>query len=85
MLSHSDCHPTGEGIKSHMFEVMYIYIMYSICTMMQQRRRRWADVGQMLCKCFVLTGNSLVLVKNQLIKTYQRITYVKLCHFVVQT
>ena len=27
--------------------------LYSICTMLAQRRRRWADVVQMLCKCFV--------------------------------
>ena len=28
-------------------------IQYTICTMLDQRRRRWADVVQMLCKyCF---------------------------------
>ena len=27
--------------------------LYSICTMLDQRRRRWADVVQMLYKCFV--------------------------------
>ena len=26
---------------------------YNICTMLAQRRRRWADVVQMLYKCFV--------------------------------
>ena len=29
---------------------------YSICTMLDQRRRRWADVVQMLYKCFVFAG-----------------------------
>ena len=31
--------------------------LYSICAMLDQRRRRWADVIQMLCKCFVFVGN----------------------------
>ena len=30
--------------------------LYNICTMLDQRRRRWADVVQLLCKCFVFTG-----------------------------
>ena len=29
---------------------------YDICTMLDQRRRRWADVVQMLYKCFVFAG-----------------------------
>ena len=33
--------------------------LLNICTMLDQRRRRWADVLQMLCKCFVFTGDSL--------------------------
>ena len=28
--------------------------LYNICTMLEQRRRRWADVVQILYKCFVL-------------------------------
>ena len=31
---------------------------YSICTMLDQRRRRWADVVQILYKCFVFTWYS---------------------------
>ena len=27
--------------------------LYNICTMLEQRRRRWADVVQMVYKCFV--------------------------------
>ena len=27
--------------------------LYNICTMSDQRRRRWVDVVQMLYKCFV--------------------------------
>ena len=30
--------------------------LYNICTMLARRRRRWADVVQMLYKCFVLAG-----------------------------
>ena len=30
--------------------------LYNICTMLDQRRRRWADVVQMLYKCFVFAG-----------------------------
>ena len=33
--------------------------LYNICTMSDQRRRRWADVVQMLYKCFVLAGRSM--------------------------
>ena len=36
--------------------------LYNICTMLDQRRRRWADVVQMLYKCFVFAGLSLVLL-----------------------
>ena len=32
--------------------------LYNICTKLIQRRRRWADVVQMLYKCFVFAGNS---------------------------
>ena len=30
--------------------------LYNICTMLDQRRRRWAAVVQMLYKCFVFAG-----------------------------
>ena len=30
--------------------------LYDICTMLDQRRRRWAHVVQMLYKCFVFAG-----------------------------
>ena len=30
--------------------------LYNICTMRDQRRRRWADVVQMLYKCVVFAG-----------------------------
>ena len=30
--------------------------LYNICTMLDQRRRRWADVVQMLYKSFVFSG-----------------------------
>ena len=28
-----------------------------MCTMLDQRRRRWADIVQMLYKCFVFAGH----------------------------
>ena len=31
--------------------------LYDICTMLDQRRRRWDDVVQMLYKCFVFAGS----------------------------
>ena len=31
-------------------------LLYNICTMLGQRRRRWADAVQMLYKCFVFLG-----------------------------
>ena len=31
--------------------------LYNICTMLEQRRRRWSDVAQMLYKCFVFAWN----------------------------
>ena len=34
--------------------------LYKICTMLDQRRRRWDDVVQMLYKCFVFAGFSSV-------------------------
>ena len=30
--------------------------LYNICTMLDQRRRRWSNIVQMLYKCFVLAG-----------------------------
>ena len=33
--------------------------LYNICTMLDQRRRRWADVVQMLYRFFVLAGLAL--------------------------
>ena len=32
--------------------------LYNICTMLDQRRRRWADIVRMLYKCFVFDGSS---------------------------
>ena len=46
-------------------DLYYLYVatipvntkhFYNICTMLDQRRKRWADVLQMLYKCFVFTG-----------------------------
>ena len=34
--------------------------LYNICTMLDQRWRRWADVVQMLYKCFVFAGNTQI-------------------------
>ena len=32
--------------------------LYNICTMLDQRRRRWTDVVQMLYKCCVFAGSA---------------------------
>ena len=36
--------------------------LYYICTMLDQRRRRWAGVVQIIYKCFVFAG--MRLAKN---------------------
>ena len=42
--------------------------LYNICTMLDQRQRRWVDVVQMLYKCFVFAGmsrgTSIIMRKN---------------------
>ena len=40
--------------------------LYNICTMLDQRRRRWAVVVQMLYKCFVFAGNAAVLPRSMM-------------------
>ena len=45
--------------------------LYNICTMLDQRRRRWADVicyTKMLYKCFVFAGFDNLIEKLNLIK-----------------
>ena len=37
--------------------------LYDICTMLDQRRRRWADVVQMSYTCFVFTGCLIDMLK----------------------
>ena len=32
--------------------------LYNICTMLDQRRRRWADIIQILYKCIVFAGSA---------------------------
>ena len=39
--------------------------LHNICTMFDQRRRRWAGVVQMLYKCFVFAGMVLFLFNKQ--------------------
>ena len=34
--------------------------LYDICRMLDQRRRRWADVVQMVYKCFGFAGMHLI-------------------------
>ena len=40
--------------------------LHNICTTLNQHQRRWADVVQMLCKCFVFTGISVHQVRTNL-------------------
>ena len=35
-----------------------ISILHDICTTSAQRLRRWSNIVQMLCKCFVITGKA---------------------------
>ena len=48
------------GIRGYSTGVSYDPVntkhLYNICTMLNQRRRRWADVVQMLYKCFEFAG-----------------------------
>ena len=39
-------------------------ILYNICTMLDRRRRRWADVVQMLYKCLVFAGYTYQIRKR---------------------
>ena len=54
--------------------------LHNICTMLGQRRRRWADVVQMLYKCFVFTGkqrlvSKLYITENKFDDDIQIVTY----------
>ena len=40
--------------------------LYNICTMLDQRRRQWANVVRMLYKCFVFAGYLLMTPNNYL-------------------
>ena len=57
--------------------------LYIICTMLDQRRRRWADVVQMLCKyCFVFAGCMILKLQHILLLIFLRnVTASKLSHF----
>ena len=49
---------------------------YILCSMLGQSRRRWGDVVQMLCKCFVFAGivNCEKFVLQNFLDWYFRIT-----------
>ena len=49
-------HNTHEHILEHPLIQVITKHLYTICTMLAQRRRRWASVVQMLYKCFVFAG-----------------------------
>ena len=55
-------HQTSTGSMLHVcwaaFNLVNTKHLYNICTMLDQRWRRWANVVQMLYKCYVLAGNS---------------------------
>ena len=46
----------GDLTKHRIHHRKHKTILYMICTMVDQRRRRWAGVVQMLYKCFVFAG-----------------------------
>ena len=39
--------------------------LHNICTTSAQRLRRWSNIVQMLCKCFVLLGLEELLCERQ--------------------
>ena len=51
----SECWGSVEGAGASLKPVNTKHV-YNICTMLDQRRRRWANVVQMLFKCFVFAG-----------------------------
>ena len=55
LISAEGYHLTSEGCCSICIPANTKHL-YNICTMLDQRRRRWADVVQMLYKCFVFAG-----------------------------
>ena len=58
-LKTSDVNITTKHRNSYILYPANTKHLYNICTMLDQRRRRWADVVQMLYKCFVLAGYGL--------------------------
>ena len=55
-------HQTSTGSTPHVcwaaFNLVKAKHLYNFCTMLDQRRRRWADVVQMLYKCFIFARSS---------------------------
>ena len=65
--AHSKKNASGEGEAKKRLEWVALVVkgesnpvntkhLYNISTILDQRRRRWVDVVQMLCKCFVFIG-----------------------------
>ena len=42
--------------------------LYNICKVLDQRRRRWADVVQMLYKCFVFAGMFIDSISDNVVQ-----------------
>ena len=49
---------TEKPIDVHSFFLANTKHLYNICTMLDQRRRRWADVVQMVYRCLCLLGTT---------------------------
>ena len=45
-----------EGWTNDTMPPVHTKHLYNICTMLDQRRRRWAGIVQMSYKCFVFAG-----------------------------
>ena len=68
------------ALSAQLLEILTLYLsnclniaantnhLYDICTMLDQRRRRWADVVEMLYDCFVFAG--MLIVYKQLVFLY---------------
>ena len=68
-LNWTDVVDGGQALNEHWINIWCLLGMnnfpantqhlYKICTKLDQRRRRWADVVQMLYSCFVFAGSEI--------------------------
>ena len=59
-------HPSHSktGCTTHEHYSANTKYLYTLCTMLEQRRRRWAEVVQLLYKCFAFVGYTFLNLKK---------------------